>query len=322
MAGSNTTFDRTIRDAIAGGLGKKPKSLPSWLFYDEAGDQIFQQIMRMPEYYPTRCEYDILQHYKDDLLHYFRQKNPTSFRMIELGAGDGLKTSVLLKHFLEKETAFTYLPVDISESALAQLTNRIMAQWPHLPVEPLNKNYDDALASLRDSQEKKVILFMGANIGNFTTADAAQFLKKLKLPLSSDDMLLIGFDLKKDPRVIREAYDDPHGLTARFNLNILHRLNREMGAEFEVENFSHFPYYDPQTGTTKSFLISMKEQSVYIEALGTSVRFLQWEPVHTEISQKYDVATIEKLMALTGLNIIEIFYDSQHYFCDVLLKPR
>lgn len=317
---SKTTFNQAVADVVSQGLGAKQKTLPSWLFYDENGDRIFQQIMRIPEYYPTRCEYDILQHYKDDLLKHF-QGSGQSFRLIEFGAGDGIKTEILLKHFIAHGSPFTYLPIDISANALEQLSERLTRALPGLRIQTLNKSYDDALISLRDNVERKVILFMGANIGNFTLPEATQFLKKTLIHLASEDLMLIGFDLKKDPRIIHEAYDDPHGLTQSFNLNILSRLNRELGARFNPDDFSHYPYYDPETGTTKSFLISLKEQDVFIEALGKSYHFDAWETIQTEVSQKYDVEMIEKLMSITGFAIVDLLYDNRKYFCDVLVKP-
>lgn len=320
MISSKIKPNQAVAEAVEKGFGNTPKSLPSWLFYDETGDKLFQEIMRMPEYYPTCCEYDILQRYKDDLLKYF-SRFTESFRLIELGAGDGLKTEILLKHFTVHQADFTYLPIDISANALDQLSLRLKTILPELRIHPVNKAYDEALKSLRDQTEKKIILFLGANIGNFTIPEASQFLKRMALPLSGDDMLMIGFDLKKDPRVIQEAYNDPRGLTQRFNLNLLARLNRELGAEFILGNFSHYPFYDPETGATKSYLISMKDQSVHIEALERSIHFNLWEPIQTEISQKYDVAMIEKILSSAGLQIIEFFYDSRQYFCDVLVKP-
>ena len=319
MAHTQTIYNKAVADAARKGLTGLPKSLPSWLFYDQEGDRLFQQIMRMPEYYPTRCEYDILQRYKGDLLGYFAG-NRSSFQLIELGAGDGLKTEILLRHFMEKQSDFTYLPVDISANALDQLRERLLVDLPGLHIDALNKSYDEALVSLRNSDEKKVILFMGANIGNFTVGEAANFLKKLVLPLKGEDLLLIGFDLKKDPRIIVEAYDDPRGLTANFNLNILRRLNRELEANFELHNFSHYPYYDPQTGSAKSFLISLTDQEVLIGSTQTTIHFDRWESVQTEVSQKYDVPMIEKLMALAGLSIVQIFYDADDYFCDVIAR--
>lgn len=321
MTRTKTGYDEAVAKAVVAGLDAPAKSLPSWLFYDEHGDILFQRIMRIPEYYPTRCEYDILQHCKDDLLRLFTSES-ASFRLLELGAGDGLKTEILLRHFIEHHAAFVYQPIDISANALGQLSARLRKALPDLSIEPLNKTYDDSLENIREVKDRKVILFMGANIGNFTVAEASRFLKKLTLPLTKNDFLLIGFDLKKDPRVIQEAYDDPRGVTASFNLNILTRLNRELGADFDLQQFTHYPYYDPETGAARSFLISMKEQSVYIEALGRSFHFSLWETIQTETSQKFSRSMINKLMAMSGLSIIEIFSDSDHYFCDVLARPR
>lgn len=318
MTHPHTTFNQAVVQAAAEGLTTERKTLPSWLFYDQAGDELFRKIMRTPEYYPTRCEYDILQKYKEDLREHF-EEGSAPFKLVELGAGDGLKTQIILEHFINRGTDFTYLPVDISANAVNNLVSRLQASMPKLRIEPQNKSNDEVLSGLRGDGEKKVILFMGANIGNFTVQQAAEFLKKLARPLKKGDMLLIGFDLKKDPRLIQEAYDDPKGFTASFNLNLLTRLNREAGAEFDIAQFSHYPCYDPETGANRSFLISMKEQDVYIAALEKSIRFDRWETIQTEISQKYDVDMIKKLMALTGFNIVEFYYDDDMYFTDVLL---
>jgi dimethylhistidine N-methyltransferase len=314
-----TVVNPAISEAVDKGLSGSPKRLPSWLLYNDEGDRLFQQIMMMPEYYPTRCEYDILQHNKEELLQCFKEGS-TSFRLIELGAGDGLKTEILLKHFVAQKASFTYNPVDISSNALDILSARLKSSLPQLNIVPLHKSYDDALSDLYDQNEKKVILFMGANIGNFTIQEAAQFLRKLVIRLHHGDQLMIGFDLKKDPRTILQAYDDPRGITAEFNLNLLRRLNRELGANFDTNHFSHYPSYDPDTGTTKSFLISLINQAVYIAALRKLFHFTAWEPIQTEVSQKYDITSIEKLMALTGLKVERVFRDARNYFCDVLVR--
>lgn len=319
MASSNTTFNQTIAGAVENGLTADRKKLPGWLFYDETGDELFRQIMRMPEYYPTRSEYDILQKNKEDLRKHF-ESGRGHFSLIELGAGDGLKTEILLRHLVDSGTDFTYMPVDISSNAVDNLAGRLRDALPGLRIEPRNNTYDEVLSSLRGNGERKVILFMGANIGNFPTADAVEFLKKLARPLTEDDMLLIGFDLIKDPRIIREAYDDAKGITAAFNLNLLTRLNRELGAQFQKDRFSHYPCYDPETGANRSFLISTEDQDVYIEALEKSFHFHRWETIQTEISQKYNVTMINKVIALTGLKVAEYFYDDNQYFVDVLVR--
>lgn len=313
----NRAVHESVITAVARGLGGRPKKLPSWLFYDKAGDAIFQQIMRMPEYYPTRCEYDILERYKDDFLGHFISPG-SSFRLVELGAGDGLKTEILLRHFLASGANFTYFPIDISVNVLEQLSGWLLERHPSLKIQPLNQTYDEALEGIGLEGGRKVLLFMGANIGNFSTSDAAAFMKKLASHLVPGDMLLLGIDLKKDPRIIQEAYDDPRGLTRSFNLNLLTRLNRELGARFITADFSHYPSYDPETGAMKSFLISMKEQSVRIDALRRSVHFDCWEAIQTEVSQKYDTPMIEKLLTVSGLKQVELYFDTDQYFCDVL----
>jgi L-histidine N-alpha-methyltransferase len=311
-----------VANAVEEGFSKSPKRLPSWLFYDETGDRIFQAIMNMPEYYLTACEYEILQMNKERLRQRFVADGNT-FDLIEFGAGDGLKTEVLLRHFSERQTMFNYLPVDVSSTALDQLTQRLQRSVPDLSIHTINKRYDQAIRDLHEEDlNRKVFLFLGANIGNFSLPEAEQFAVTISSGMKADDQLLIGFDLKKDPRLIQAAYDDPHGITRHFNMNLLTRLNREVGARFQLDQFKHYPYYDPETGTTKSYLVSLLAQDVYIEALHKSVHFDRWEVIHTEVSQKYDIPMIEKIAARSGLTIVEYYYDCKHYFCDVLFGKK
>ncbi len=311
-----------IAQAVEEGFEKNPKRLPSWLFYDETGDKIFQAIMRMPEYYLTGCEYEILNTYKESLRQHF-SADGSIFDLIEFGAGDGLKTEILLRHFNAQHTTFQYMPVDISASVLDQLTERLLAAVPSLLIQSVNKPYEEAIVSIQErDHNRKVYLFLGANIGNFIPADAEHFVAAIAASMEQNDQLLIGFDLKKDPRLVQAAYDDPHGITRDFNLNLLVRLNRELGADFQVDQFTHYPYYDPETGITKSYLVSMNDQDVHIEALHKTIHFNRWEIIHTEVSQKYDVAMIEKLAARTGLEITAYYYDRKYYFTDVLFRKK
>lgn len=308
-----------VAQAVEDGFSRKPKRLPSWLFYDVTGDKIFQAIMRMPEYYLTACEYEILQMQKEKLLRHFSQSH-TPFNLIELGAGDGLKTEILLRHFAERKTDFTYSPVDVSHTVLTELSERLSGSLPELCMQPINKKYFDAIQEIEKDEIRKVFLFMGANIGNFTVSEAKSFISTICQSMRADDLLLVGFDLKKDPRLIQSAYDDPHGITRDFNMNLLVRLNRELGAQFQLDQFGHYPYYDPESGLTKSYLVSLQDQNVYFEASDKHVHFNRWEVIHTEVSQKYDLKMIETLAEKSGLQVIDIFYDCKHYFCDVLLR--
>lgn len=309
-----------VANAVLSGFALQPKRLPSWLFYDETGDKIFQAIMRMPEYYLTACEYEILQIHKATLRQHLTAAG-THFNLVELGAGDGFKTEILLKHLLDHEVSFTFSPVDVSRSVLSQLRERLAKSVPGLVVKPINKRYQEALDMLCADDLRKVFLFLGANIGNFTPKDASTFVKSISTSMHNGDQLIIGFDLKKDPRLIQAAYDDPKGITRDFNMNLLVRLNRELGAQFMLDQFSHYAYYDPESGMTKSYLVSLKDQDVYFEALEQYVHFNRWEIMHTEVSQKYDLDMIQHVAEGAGLAVKEVFYDCKHYFCDVLMVP-
>lgn len=316
------TYNPAVLNAIEKGLNGSPKRLPSWLFYDKIGDKIFQEIMRMPEYYLTACEFGIFSTHKGRILKNISQNNEP-FKLVELGAGDGIKTEVLLNYFTEKDISFTYVPVDVSDAVLTQLIARLNSTLPNLKIHPKNKLYGEALEDLKnDNAEKKLILFLGANIGNFAKEEAITFLQKLASNMHFKDQLLIGFDLKKDPRLILTAYDDPDGITSEFNLNLLARINRELGGQFDLKLFSHYPYYDPETGVTKSFLVSQQEQEVWIEAMDKSIYFDKWEVIHTEVSQKYDLKMIHLLAARAGLQVVDIIYDEKEYFADVIMSLK
>lgn len=310
-----------VIQAVENGLFKKVKSLPSWLFYDENGDRIFQQIMHMPEYYLTGCEYEILQMNASSILKRFSQHG--EFQLIELGAGDGLKTEVLLKHFMREGADFTYHPIDISPTVLTQLQGRLSTSLPNLPFFPQQGEYNTALSRLNlSSKKRKVILFLGANIGNYGINEAGSFLHAIQQSMNINDLLFLGIDLQKDPRLIQRAYDDAQGITKNFNLNILVRLNKELGANFMLDQFSHYPVYHPETGEASSYLISLRAQEVYFEVLNKTIQFNRWEQIHTEVSIKYNQQMIEQLAKVSNLSIEHQYYDCKHYFSDVVLTKK
>jgi L-histidine N-alpha-methyltransferase len=257
--------EEEFAQAVLQGLSAQPKSLPSKYLYDTRGDQIFQQIMELPEYYPTRCEEEILKSNKDDILERIFRVTRT-FKLVELGAGDGKKTKILLSHFLDHKADFEYLPVDISEHALLGLCNSLRGQFPQLGVKSFAKDYFKALEDIGQAgTELKLVLFMGGNIGNFSKREAGNFLSMLASRLHKGDLVLAGFDLKKDPAVIYSAYNDKQGVTRAFNFNLLDRINRELDANFKTAHFMHYPTYDPLTGAMKSYLLSEKNQEVRIK---------------------------------------------------------
>jgi len=309
-----------LTEAVISGLTNTPKSLPSWLFYDDNGDKIFQEIMAMPEYYLTNCEFEILKQYKGEILEILKD-DPKHIKLIELGAGDGSKTEILLEHFLNNKLDFEYNPVDISSAVLEQLENRLKKNLPLLHINSSNQRFKDVLIEMHGHTEnRKFILFMGANIGNFSLYDAQLFINQISRQLNQGDYLMVGFDLKKLPRIIQQAYDDPHGITSRFNLNLLQRLNNELGANFKIEQFEHYSYYEITTGASKSYLVSKIDQRVKFTEIDLEVNFKQAEYIHTEVSQKYDMEMIEKMAEIANLFIHTSFSDKDNNFADVLFK--
>ncbi|HXA01395.1 MAG TPA: L-histidine N(alpha)-methyltransferase [Cytophagaceae bacterium] len=319
--------DRDIRkenlfakDVLAG-LSKHPKHLSSKYFYNDRGDELFQEIMHLPEYYPTKCEYEILNANKAEFLKVFPHDN--FFQLIDLGAGDGLKTTLLLEYFLEQHVDFEFTPIDISQNAIDKLVEKIHIKLPQLRTSGIATDYFEALNRLKERKNvKKVVLFLGSNIGNFQRKEAVGFLYKLHKSLNKGDLLLIGFDLKKDPRTIMCAYDDNKGITAAFNYNLLIRMNDELDANFILSQFSHAPSYCPETGELKSFIISKCKQTVKIGRLHKTFHFEPWEAILTEYSNKYDLGGIESMAKESGFEMIKNYFDKKCFFTDSLWRVK
>lgn len=306
---------------VLAGLSATPKHLSSRYFYDDEGSRLFMEIMKLPEYYPTRAEFKVFREQTDAIYHSFTD-GADAIDLIELGAGDGAKTAVLVEHFLNRGLDFTYSPIDISREANDALESRFRMRFPALTIKPHTGDYFKVLDSLKsDSGRRKVILFLGSNIGNFQKDKALAFFRSLRSVMNPDDRLFIGFDMQKDPRVIVAAYDDPQGVTAAFNLNLLTRINRELGGDFDISKFSHYAQYRPVECAARSFLISREKQTVHIAALGRSFYLEQWEPIFMEISQKYTQAMIDELAAESGFAIQQQFMNHEDFYVDSLWRP-
>jgi dimethylhistidine N-methyltransferase len=278
--------------------------------------------MKLPEYYLTRAELEIFAEQADDIFQAFGESGET-FDLIELGAGDGTKTSVLVESFLKQKTDFTYIPVDISAEALSFLNEKFNREFPGLAIQPEQGDYFRTLETFKTkSNRRKIILFLGSNIGNFSQTQAQDFFKNLRALMNDTDLLFVGFDLQKDPRTILRAYDDAQNVTAEFNLNLLTRINRELGADFDLQEFLHYASYHPIEGAARSFLISRKAQTVLVETLNKTFEFAAWEPIFMEISQKYTLRMIEDLAQASGLRVSKNFFDSQNFYTNSLWKPE
>ncbi len=296
-----------LEDVISG-LSQPLKKLSSMYFYDEKGDKIFQEIMRLEEYYLPEAELEILKAQAAELVEGF---DHDFFDVVELGAGDGSKTVYFLERLKVLGKNFIYCPLDISPDVLETNASLMKSRLPDLKVKPVPGDYFKTLSTI-DRGIPKIILFMGSNIGNYSNGAAVDFLKKIKSAMQVGDRLLVGIDLKKNPKTILRAYNDCKGVTRRFNMNLLERINRELGANFDLANFDHYPTYDPLTGTAYSFLVSMKKQIVRIGS--HSFDFKDGEVIHTEVSQKYDLEQIEKMGQQSGFGSVRHFMDGRGYF--------
>lgn len=312
--------DTALIEEVRTGLRQTPKRLSSRFFYDAEGSRIFAEIMHTPDYYLTRSEYEILDTQKADLLQLFApDKRP--FELVELGAGDGLKTKILLGFLAEQRADFTYAPVDISGDALDNLVADVQKQWPDLLLNARHDDYFNALEQLSAASDaRRIVLFLGSNIGNFAPDEAVDFYRQLHDRLQPGDLVLTGFDLQKHPAIIHAAYNDRMGLTRAFNLNLLRRINTELDADFNLAAFDHYETYSPESGEARSYLVSQKAQTVRINALDMTVPFEYGEIIHTEISRKFTRAQIEELAQQTGFSVTGWFTDCKGYFADVVFE--
>ena len=317
---TETLFETQFEEEVHSGLSDYPKHLSSKYFYDELGDKLFQDIMNMPEYYLTDAEFDIFSTHANEITSLFA-KDSRDFNLVELGAGDGKKTKILLQKLVDRNVQFTYQPIDISQNVLHQLSRSLQTEIPEVSIKTQQGTYFEALKNIASfTNTKKVILFLGSNIGNLLHPQAIEFLSQVQELMTEEDLFFVGFDIKKNPQSILNAYNDQTGITAAFNKNILTRINRELRGDFDLTKFLHWEVYDPESGTAKSYLVSKEEQSVELEKLGLKIDFAQWETIHTEISQKYDDRTIAWLAEKSGLKIETQFTDSKNQYKNYVFK--
>lgn len=312
--GTSSTDRETFALDVLVGLSETRKSIPTIYHYDAEGSRLFDRITQLPEYYLTRCELETLEHNKTIIARYAAAE---PFNLIEFGPGDGSKTRIIIDELLKQNTEFQYVPIDISHAALKALMEDYCVRYPHLNINGLVCDYFEGIKWLRNSSHRlNFVLLLGSNIGNFNHRDARLFLRNLWSCLNNNDHLLIGVDLKKDIDLLERAYNDSEGVTAEFNINILRRINRELGGQFDTSKFRHFGAYDVFTGAMESYLVSLVAQDVLIEEVGRSFHFDSWEPIHVEYSYKYHEADIDGLALDTGFKVKEHLFDDKRYFTD------
>ena len=301
------------------GLSASPKYLQSKYFYDKRGDKLFQQIMNCDEYYLTDCELEIFSSQTAALADIIigQHKN---FDVVELGPGDAVKSIYLLKELVKKNAVSTYFPVDISNNIINLLHKKLPGQIPQLNIHGLNGEYLDMLRSAKKISDKiKLVLFLGSNIGNISLEEVPVFCKELRSQLSPGDMVLIGIDLKKNPKQILAAYNDGNGYTREFNLNLLQRINTELDGDFKLDFFDHYATYDPHSGACKSYLVSLKDQEAHI-GNNEMILFRKDETIFMEISQKYTIEQTDETAVHSGFIPVGHFFDKNKWFVDVIWR--
>lgn len=301
---------------VQAGLDRADKRLSSKYFYDDEGSQIFQEIMGMPEYYLTDAEMDVLSNRSGEILAAAGLSG--RFNVVELGAGDGMKTQRMLQRFLNEGAQPVYRPIDISAKAVEIVCSRLKKELPQLEVKPEVGDYFERMQAITANAEPSLILFLGSNIGNYMPPDNLNLVKLISDNMSKGDQLVIGVDLRKDPNMIRRAYDDSQGITKRFNLNLLKRINRELGANFDLEAWDFYCSYNPLNGEVRSYLMSKFAQDVYIESLDKTFHFARYELIWTELSKKYSLDELTGLCSEAGLVSKAHFLDSKEHFTDSL----
>jgi L-histidine N-alpha-methyltransferase len=314
----------SFAEEVRAGLAALPKHLPCRFFYDEEGSRLFEQICALPEYYVTRAERQVLERYADEIV----AQLSVPVTLVELGSGSAAKTRLLIDALLRRQPALRYVPLDISRSALEESARSLLAIYPRLRVDAVAAEYGDGLRYLADQEvlaagggQPKLILWLGSNVGNLDRQAAAAFLRRVRAGMGLNDRLLLGVDRRKARAMLEPAYDDAQGVTARFNKNLLARINRELGGHFDLDAFAHRAVYDEVAGRIAMYLVSMRAQVVPIDALDLAVRFAAGEAIHTEDSYKYSDEEIAALAAAAGFAVERQWYDPCRWFCDCLLRP-
>ena len=315
----STSWRSQFRDDVLNGLESTPRKLSSLYFYDDQGSALFDKITRLPEYYLTRSEQAILHAHARDIA-VLVANEPVC--VVDLGAGSGEKTRCLIQALLAQGTDVTYAPLDVSDGALRSAEQSIRTQFPSLKIELVQGEYVPGLARIRKAQagKKLLVLWLGSSIGNLTDQDATALLQDLANECTAQDVMLIGFDLLKDPKMLVAAYDDAQGVTAEFNFNLLRRINRELDGNIDVDAFSHYATFNPLQSRMESYLISRKAQSVTVA--GHTFELDAWEPIHTEISCKYSRERIASIVRQAGLKSLAAYVDAGGTFLDIACVRR
>jgi len=301
--------ERTLADDVLDGLTRPLKELAPKHLYDARGSELFDAICELPEYYQTRTERLILRTRAEAFV-----ARTSAVELVELGSGSADKTRVLLDAMDDARTLRRYVPIDVSETTVHAAAETLVAQYPGMSVHGVVGDFERHLGHLPTALGPRLFVFLGGTIGNFPPGSRRRFLRGLRKVMAADDRLLLGTDLVKDPRIIEAAYDDSAGITAQFNLNLLHVLNRELGANFDVDRFEHVAFFDRKRQWIEMRLRATEQQHVRVEALGLDVEFAPREELRTEISAKFTPERLRNDLSAAGLELVELYTDPDELF--------
>ena len=314
----STDLQRTFREDVLRGLTADPKSIPPKYFYDERGSQLFEAITELEEYYPTRTEAAILASHGDDML----DAAGEGLTVVELGSGSSTKTRLLLDCLSARQSRVDYIPIDISPTVVTEFGEQLLQAYPSLHIRGLICDYHRALGELQGQPGvRKLFLFLGSSMGNYTPNQSTALLGMIRGAMGPQDSLLLGLDMKKEPALLHAAYNDARGITAAFNLNLLERINRELGGQFEPGRFHHVAFYDEAQSRIEMHLEGTVSQIVPVEALGRSFSFRAGERIHTENSYKFDREGLERLLQPAGLRLSRQWQDARGWFARPRARP-
>lgn len=309
---------------VESGLYGKQKHISPKFFYDKKGSKLFEEICRQPEYYLNRTESQILKNSVDKILEIIGDRE---ISLVELGNGNSMKTRILLGPMLGRLKNVSYFPIDVSLKMLKKSIADLFREYTNLKIYGVCSDYvtglvkiNNFIKSKKNVPKKKFIIFLGSSIGNFDPKEALIFLHSIVRYIQKDDLLLIGIDLEKDKSILYRAYNDKKGITAKFNLNILSRINKELNGEFKISNFKHKSFYNANKHRIEMHLISMVDQQVRIRTIGKKIHFKKGETIHTENSYKYSLGRLNKLVRISGLQVVDNFVDPNKQYTLILLK--
>jgi L-histidine Nalpha-methyltransferase len=306
--------DAAFRADVLAGLSASPKRLAPKYFYDRTGSILFDAICDLPEYYLTRTELSILHGRARDIVADWGR----SVRVVEPGAGSASKTRLLLRALGAR--CVEYVPVDIATDHLVAAAERLRSELPWLKITPVAADFTvDLGVAPSDAETRTVVYFPGSTIGNFDPPEAERLLARLRRAAGPTGLVVVGVDLKKEPNVLHAAYNDAQGITAAFNRNLLVRMNRELGADFDLDAFAHYAFYEPVRGRIEMHLVSLERQTVTVA--GHAFRFAQGESIRTECSYKYDLPGVTRLARGAGLDLANAWLDAERRFAVLALRP-